>query len=52
LKVGRIAELAKNGAKEDGALRSDANKRICLTSNFITATDEAKFKRAAWLDIS
>jgi hypothetical protein len=33
-------------------LRSDANKRICFTSKFIIATDEAKFKRAAWLDIA
>jgi len=31
---------------------SDANKRIYFISKFITATDEAKFKRAAWLGIA
>jgi len=32
--------------------RSCANKRIDLTSKFIIATDEAKFKRALWLGIA
>jgi hypothetical protein len=52
LKVGGIAELAKEGTKEGGTLHSGAKQGISLNSKFVTGTDEAKIERASWLDVA